>query len=176
MSPDAETLCCRTVLKLSLTAGGASAAARRVPRRGIAVAKQSEAYGYRQQQCELWRPTRRRPRRGRARCRAGRGVRASRAEMTTPRRMVMRHLGGARSGSNVSRSGAFGRRSRTKARASQPWIHAAFRPCGTRAAFAATNVAAQAGAKQHNQEQRHERGSLTQPLKSLCLNFTGRNL
>ena len=42
--------------------------------------------------------------------------------------------------SNVSRSGAFGRRSRTKAQASQSWIHAAFRPCGTRAAFAATDV------------------------------------
>ena len=25
---------------------------------------------------------------------------------------------------------------------SQPWTHAAFRPCGTRAGFAATNVAA----------------------------------
>lgn len=25
---------------------------------------------------------------------------------------------------------------------SQPWAHAAFRPCGTRVAFAATNVAA----------------------------------
>ena len=29
-----------------------------------------------------------------------------------------------------------------EAQASQPWIHAAFRPCGTRVAFAATNVAA----------------------------------
>ena len=28
--------------------------------------------------------------------------------------------------SNVTRSGAFGRRSRTKAQASQPWIHVAF--------------------------------------------------
>ena len=63
------------------------------------------------------------------------------------------------------RSGAFGRRSRTKAQASQPWIHVALsllspfvrllrrlttaaRPCGTWA-FAATSVAARAGAKIH---------------------------
>ena len=36
-----------------------------------------------------------------------------------------------------------------EAQASRPWVHAAFRPCGTRAAFAATNVAAHAGAKEH---------------------------
>ena len=46
---------------------------------------------------------------------------------------------GGRRGSNVSRSGAFGRQSRTKAQAIWPWIHGAFRPCGTRAAFA-TNI------------------------------------
>ena len=40
---------------------------------------------------ESWRPTGWRPRRGRARCRAERGLRASRAEMTARRRMVMRH-------------------------------------------------------------------------------------
>ena len=40
---------------------------------------------------------------------------------TTPRRMVMRHGGGGER-SNVMRSGAFGRRSRTKAQASRPWI------------------------------------------------------
>ena len=68
---------------------------------------------------------------------------------TTPRRMAMRHGGGARSGRKGSRSGAFGRLCRTKAQAGRPWIHAAFRPCGTRAAFAATNVAAHAGAKEH---------------------------
>ena len=56
---------------------------------------------------------------------------------------------GTRSGSNVSRSGAFVRLCRTRAQASRPWIHAAFRPCGTRADLVATNVAAQAGAKPH---------------------------
>ena len=49
-----------------------------------------------------------------------------------------------------ARSGAFGRLCRTKAQAGRPWIHAAFRPCGTRAAFAATNVAAHAGVKEHS--------------------------
>ena len=56
---------------------------------------------------------------------------------------------GARSGRKGSRSGAFGRLCRTKAQASRPRIHAAFRPCGTRAAFAATFVAAHAGVKEH---------------------------
>ena len=56
---------------------------------------------------------------------------------------------GARSGRKGSRSGAFGRLCRTKAQAGRPWIHAAFRPCGTRAAFAATFVAAHAGVKEH---------------------------
>ena len=56
---------------------------------------------------------------------------------------------GARSGRKGSRSGAFGRLCRTKAQAGRPWIHAAFRPCGTRAAFAATHVAARAGVKEH---------------------------
>ena len=46
-----------------------------------------------------------------------------------------------------ARSGAFVRQSRTKAQAGRPWVHAAFRPCGTRAVFAATNIAAHAGAK-----------------------------
>ena len=54
---------------------------------------------------------------------------------------------GARSGRKGSRSGAFVRQSRTKAQAGRPWVHAAFRPCGTRAVFAATNIAAHAGAK-----------------------------
>ena len=51
---------------------------------------------------------------------------------------------GARSGSNVSRSGALVRLCRTRAQASRPWIHAASRPCGTRADLVATSVAAQA--------------------------------
>ncbi len=47
-----------------------------------------------------WRPTGWRPRRGRARCRAEQGLRASRAEMTPPpRSMAMRHGGGARNAS-----------------------------------------------------------------------------
>ena len=56
--------CCRVVLNVSLIAGGASAAAFEVCRRF---------------------------RRSRAHCLAERGSRASRAEMTTRRRMVMRH-------------------------------------------------------------------------------------
>ena len=68
--------------------------------------------------------------------------------------------------SKVSRSGAFGRQSRTKAPASRPWIHDALsllsplarclrrlttaaRPCGTRAVFAATAPAACAAVKIH---------------------------
>ena len=88
-------LCCRIVLKNTLTAGGASVASleRRVP--------------------AAWS------------C----------------------GMEGARSGSNVSRSGALVRLCRTRAQASRPWIHAASRPCGTRADLVATNVAAQAGAE-----------------------------
>ncbi len=90
-------LCCRIVLKNTLTAGGASVASleRRVP--------------------AAWS------------C----------------------GMEGARSGSNVSRSGALVRLCRTRAQASRPWIHAASRPCGTRADLVATNVAAQAGARPH---------------------------
>ena len=36
-----------------------------------------------------------------------------------------------------------------EAQASQPWILVAFGPCGTRAVFAATKVAAHAGVKAH---------------------------
>ena len=136
--------CCRVVLNVSLIAGGASAAAFEVCRRF---------------------------RRSRAHCLAERGSRASRAEMTTRRRMVMRHGVRARrfprktqAGASVgkaaqassggrgrkgSRSGAFMRQSRPEAQASRPWIHAAVGPCGTRAVLAATNVAAHAGGKEH---------------------------
>ena len=79
---------------------------------------------------------------------ASRGLRASGAEMTPPRRMVMRRGVRARRfprktqagasigkadrassggrGSNVSQSGAFVRRSRTNAQASRPRTHDAF--------------------------------------------------
>ena len=36
-----------------------------------------------------------------------------------------------------------------EAQASRTWIHAAFHPCGTRAVFAATHVAARAAVKIH---------------------------
>ena len=51
-------------------------------------------------------------------------ARARRALSDEPRRMAMRH-GGARSGSNVARGGAFARLRRPKAQACRPWIHAA---------------------------------------------------
>ena len=57
------------------------------------------------------------PRRGRARCRTARGLRAWRAEV--------------RSGRKVTRSGAFGRRSRAKAHAAR----AGAKPCGTHSAI-----------------------------------------
>ena len=98
----------------------------------------------------------------------GHGVRAQRFPRKTQARASIGNADRASSGgrgSNASRSGAFGRRSRTKAQASRPWIHAlsllspfvrllrrlttAARPCGTRAAFAATDVAAHDAAKAH---------------------------
>ena len=91
------------------------------------------------------------------------GTRVSAYGATTPRRMVMRHLGG-RGAVKCHAERSRVKRSFTKAQASQPWIHVALsllspfvrllrrlttaaRPCGTRAAFAATNVAARAVVK-----------------------------
>ena len=93
------------------------------------------------------------------------GTRVSAYGATPPRRMVMRHLGG-RGAVKCHAERSRVKRSFTKAQASQPWIHVALsllspfvrllrrlttaaRPCGTRAAFAATNVADHAGAKAH---------------------------
>ena len=91
-------LCCRIVLKKSLTAGGASVAS---------------------------------------------------LERRPPRRMVMRH-GGGRGAEAMSRGAEplGGGAAQRRKRASRGYM-VPFCPCGTRAAFAATFVAAQVGAKPH---------------------------
>ena len=103
-APCAFPFCCRMVPRMALTAGGASAAG--LDRRRPAA-----------WQCGMKGATGRRPRRGRARCRTARGLRAWRAEV--------------RSGRKVTRSGAFGRRSRAKAHAAR----AGAKPCGTHSAI-----------------------------------------
>ena len=123
-------LCSRIVLKTTLTAGG-TPRQRRMERRPPLTFFRSSLVTMRGRQ-SLTAPSLLSP-----------------CSLRSRLRRPMRHGGGARSGRKGSRSGAFGRLCRTKAQANRPWIHAAFRPCGTRAAFAATNIAAHAGAKEH---------------------------
>ena len=88
--------CCRVVLNVSLIAGGASAAAFEVCRRF---------------------------RRSRAHCLAERGSRASRAEMTTRRRMVMRHGVRARRFPRKTQAGAsVGKAARRRKRAGRGYM------------------------------------------------------
>ena len=155
-------LCHRTVLKLSLTAGGTRVSAfggrpNAAPQGPCPLPSGARLTGIESRDDDP-------PPHGHAAWR-GHGVRARRFPRKTQARASIGNADRASSGgrgSNASRSGAFGRRSRTKAQASRPWIHGtlsllspfvrllrrlttAARPCGTRAAFAATSVAARAG-------------------------------
>ena len=51
----------------------------------------------------------------------------------------------------------------TKVQASRPWIHAAFRSCGTRAAFTAAKVCYPCWGKAIRHVQRHQHYSTTEP-------------
>ena len=124
------TLCCRIVLNIPLTAGGAPRQ-RRMERRPPADLLPFVARNHARQ------------------AKPDRALAPLSMLATLAPPAANAAWRGARSGRKGSRSGAFGRLCRTKAQAGRPWIHAAFRPCGTRAAFAATNVAAHAAAKAH---------------------------
>ena len=125
-----HSLCCRIVLKTTLTAGG-TPRQRRMERRPPADLLPFVARNHARQ------------------AKPDRALAPLSMLATLAPPAANAAWKGARSGRKGSRSGAFGRLCRTKAQASRPWIHAAFRPCGTRAAFAATFVAAHAGVKEH---------------------------
>ena len=125
-----HSLCCRIVLKTTLTAGG-TPRQRRMERRPPADLLPFVARNHARQ------------------AKPDRALAPLSMLATLAPPAANAAWRGARSGRKGSRSGAFGRLCRTKAQASRPRIHAAFRPCGTRAAFAATFVAAHAGVKEH---------------------------
>ena len=123
-----HSLCCRIVLKTTLTAGG-TPRQRRMERRPPADLLPFVARNHARQ------------------AKPDRALAPLSMLATLAPPAANAAWRGARSGRKGSRSGAFGRLCRTKAQAGRPWVHAAFRPCGTRAVFAATNIAAHAGAK-----------------------------
>ncbi len=137
-------LCHRTVLKLSLTAGGTRVSAfggrpNAAPQGPCPLPSGARLTGIESRDDDP-------PPHGHAAWR-GHGVRARRFPRKTQARASIGNADRASSGGRgrkVSRSGAFGRQSRTKAQASRPWIHACG-PCGTRPAFAAMHIAACVG-------------------------------
>ena len=79
-----------------------------------------------------------------------------------------RHSGGERS--NVSRSGVFGRRSRTKARAGRPWIMASFARVEHGLSLR-QHVSASLPDGTVRPVQRHQHGFATEPVKRKNLFF-----
>ena len=116
-----HSLCCRIVLKTTLTAGG-TPRQRRMERRPPADLLPFVARNHARQ------------------AKPDRALAPLSMLATLAPPAANAAWRGARSGRKGSRSGAFGRLCRTKAQASRPWIHAA---------FAATFVAAHAGVKEH---------------------------
>ena len=80
---------------------------------------------------------------------------------------------GARSGSNISRSGSFVRLRRTKDQASQPWIHAVFRPCGN-GLLCGNEYCRLCRSKTMYPAQRRQHGSMTEPFVLKMLQVPGK--